>query len=318
MDRRGFLVAATAAPFALRDAAGALAAGGPSGLALVTADLEARVVAVELATGRIHSTIPTHPDPRSIERVGAVAVVAHTDAAAVSLVDGSSLAVRRVIDAFEEPRYTAGSADGRYAYVTDSGRIELVTLDVLRGEAVGRLRLSLWPRHLSIAPDDRTLWVGLGTASPRFAVVDVSTPERPVHRGTIVPPFPMHDVGFAPGGRRAWVTSGATRTIAVYDVRSGRVLHILPADEPPQHVTFLARRAFVTSGGSGTVRVYDEPSATELGGSAIPLGSFNVQFASGVVLTPSLETGMLTVLDRAGQVRLHVRVASSSHDACLA
>jgi hypothetical protein len=317
MNRRAFLAAAAAAPFALRALPDALAAAaGP--IALVTADTEAHVVAVELATGRVQARIATRPDPRSIERAGALAVVAHTDNGAVSLVDGRSLSVVDVLESFVEPRYTAASRDGRYAFVTDSGRIELATVDLARRKIVGRVKLSLWPRHLSLAPDGRTLWIGLGTTSPRFVVVDVSQPERPRHVGTIVPPFPMHDVGFAPGGRRAWVTSGPTRTIAVYDVRTGRVLRTLPADEPPQHVTFLDGRAFVTSGSSGTVRVYDEPTATELGRSSIPIGSYNVQFAAGVVLTASLYSGMLTVLDPGGHGLRRVRVASSSHDACLA
>ncbi len=75
---------------------------------------------------------------------------------------------------------------------------------------------------------------------------------------------------------------------------------------------------FVTSGGAGTVRVYDESTAVELERTSIPVGSYNVQFAAGSVLTPSLDAGTLTVLDAAGRSVRRVRVASSSHDACLA
>ena len=46
--------------------------------------------------------------------------------------------------------------------------------------------------------------------------------------------------------------------------------------------------------------------------------SYNVQFAAGRILTPSLDEGTLTVLDVDGRVRERVRVAPSSHDACLA
>ena len=105
-------------------------------------------------------------------------------------VDGRSLSVVDVLESFVEPRYTAASRDGRYAFVTDSGRIELATVDLARRKVVGRVKLSLWPRHLSLAPDGRTLWIGLGTASPRFVVVDVSQPERPRHVGTIVAAVP--------------------------------------------------------------------------------------------------------------------------------
>jgi hypothetical protein len=77
-------------------------------------------------------------------------------------------------------------------------------------------------------------------------------------------------------------------------------------------------RAYVASGASGTLRVYDERSARLLTTTWIPAGSFNVQFAAGRVLTPSLREGTLCVLDRDGRTIHRVHVASSSHDACLA
>jgi DNA-binding beta-propeller fold protein YncE len=132
------------------------------------------------------------------------------------------------------------------------------------------------------------------------------------------PPFLMHDVGFAPGGRRAWVTAGESRELAVYDVHNGRVLRRLPADGGPQHVTFLGGRAYVTSGAAGTLRVYDESSARLLHTTAVPIGSYNVQFAAGRVLTPSINAGTLCVLDAAGGLRERVHIGAASHDACLA
>jgi hypothetical protein len=302
MDRRAFVLAAAAAPFALRELP----------VALVTADTEAHIVAVDLLTGLVRKRIPTRPGPRSIERVGASAVVAHTAVGEVSIVRG--LAVRHVLDGFVEPRYTASARDGRHAFVTDSGNAELVTVDVERGAVVARLKLRLWPRHLSLSRDGSTLWVGLGTASPELAVVDVSDPRRPRLRGRVRPPFPAHDVGFAPSGR-VWVTAGEARAIAVYDGAEARTL---AADAAPQHVTFLAGRAFVTSGDDGTLRVYDERTARLLQVTRVPVGSYNVQYAAGRVLTPSLAQGTLCVLDRRGRLRERRTVAASSHDACLA
>jgi len=300
MDRRSFLVAAAVAPFALR--------APPPPLAYATADTESHVVVVDLATGTVRHRIPTRPDPRSVERVGNVAVVAHTAVGAVSVLRG--LSVRHELDSFEEPRYTAASPDGRHAFITDSGRAELVSVDVLRGEVVGRVKLRLWPRHLSLSRDGRTLWIGLGTASPELAVVDVSDPRRPRLTNSVKQPFAAHDVGFAPSGR-VWVTAGEEHRISAH----GRLLE---AGAAPQHVTFLRGRAFVTSGNDGTLQVYDEASARLLHTTRIPVGSYNVQFATGRVLTPSLNAGTLCVLDASGNLRERVRVASSSHDACLA
>ena len=82
-------------------------------------------------------------------------------------------------------------------------------------------------------------------------------------------------------------------------------------------MTFLAGRAFVTSGDDGTLRVYEESTARLLHVTRVPVGSYNVQYAAGRVLTPSLVLGTLCVLDDRGRVREQRRVAASSHDACL-
>jgi len=295
MDRRSFLLAAAAAPLALRGHA----------FAYVTEDTEARVAIVDLGSGAVLHRIRTKPSPRSVERVGGVGIVAHTVVGAVSILD--ELGVRHEVGGFEEPRYTAGSHDGRHAFVTDATRVELLSVDLVGGRVVGRVKLKFWPRHLSLARDGRTLHVALGTASPQLAIVDVRDPRRPRLERYVTPPFAAHDVGVAPSGR-IWITAGEERKIAAH----GRVL---PADGAPQHVTFLDGRAFVTSGADGTLRVYDERTARLLRTTQIPVGSYNVQFHAGRVLTPSLDEGTLCVLDAGGGLLRRTRVAPSCHDA---
>jgi DNA-binding beta-propeller fold protein YncE len=308
VNRREFIAAAVAAPFVLRS-------GASSPLALVTADLESAVAVVDPIAGRVLRRIATRPDPRSIERVGEIAVVAHTATGEVSLLRGFT--VRHVLRGFGEPRYTAASPDGRHAYVTDSGRADLAVVDVHRGVVVAHLHLGGWPRHVSIDGAGRTLWVALGTAARDLAVVDVTRPLRPRHIGTIRPPFRLHDVGFVPGTRHAWVTSGERSVVAIHDVRSGHVLRTLASGLPPQHVTFDGARAYVTGGEDGTLRVH-ALSGRLLRMTPIPVGSYNVQRGPGRILTPSLAHGTLCVLDDAGDVIRRVHVASSSHDACFA
>ena len=307
MDRREFLAAAAAAPFALRS-------GTLREVALVTADTEAAVVAVDPVAGRVLRRISTRPDPRSIERVGEHFVVTHTAIGEVTVLRG--LEIRHVLRGFGEPRYTAGAPDGRHAFVTDSGRADIAVLDILRGRVLARLHLGGWPRHVSIDQSGRLLWVALGTEARELAVVDVTSPLRPRHLGTVRPPFLLHDVAFVPGTRQVWVTSGNRGTLAVFDARTGHVLRRLQAGSPPQHVTFHGGRAFVTSGEDGTLRVHSLRDGRVLRQTEIPVGSYNVQQGPGRILTPSLTRGTLCVLDTAGRVRRRVQVARSSHDAC--
>jgi DNA-binding beta-propeller fold protein YncE len=307
VNRREFLLGAAAAPFALRS-------GKARAVALVTADLESAVVAVDPFGGRVLRHIATRPDPRSIERVGDVAVIAHTAIGEVTVLRGYE--VTHVMEAFDEPRYTVGAPDGRHAFVTDSGRADVAVVDVVRGRVVARVRLGGWPRHLSLDSRGRTLWVALGTEARAAAVVDVTRPADPRLLGRVRPPFLLHDVGFVPGTRHVWVTSGDRGALALYDARNGHVLRRLPAGTPPQHVTFRGDRAYVTSGDDGTLRVHSLRDGRLLRMTAVPVGSYNVQQGWGRILTPSLAHGTLCVLDPSGRVLRRVRVASSSHDAC--
>jgi DNA-binding beta-propeller fold protein YncE len=313
VDRRRFLLAA-----ALVAAAPGRALASPRRappLVLVTADLEARVLAVEAGSGRVLRAIRTLASPRSIERVGSTAVVAHSELGAVSLIDESTLEVSHVLRGFGEPRYTAGHPDGRHAYVTDAARGEVATLDVLRGRVLARTAVGSRARHVTIDPAGDTLWVALGSKAEEIAVVAVRDRRRPRLLRRFRPPFPAHDVAFAPDGEHVWVSSGTRFELAVYDTR-GRVLARPSGDWPPQHVSFAAETAYVTSGWSGTLRLHrlDGRPVAEV---PVPVGSYNVQHGAGRVVTPSLGHGTITILDERGRLLRRERVARSSHDACL-
>jgi DNA-binding beta-propeller fold protein YncE len=307
VNRRDFLAAAAAVPFSVRSGV-----AGP--LALVTADTEAAVVVVDPYEGRVLGRIATRPDPRSIERVGERAVIAHTAVGILTVLRG--LEVAHVLAGFDEPRYTAGAPDGRHAFVTDSGRRDVAVVDLVRGVLVTRLHLGAWPRHVSIDESGRVLWVSLGNEAERLAVVDVTRPAEPRLVRRIRPPFLAHDVGFVPGRRHVWVTSGDRGALAIYDGRSGQVLGRLAAGSPPQHVTFRGGDAYVTSGDDGTLRVHSLEDGRVLRTTTIPTGSYNVQAGTGRILTPSLEHGTLSVLDGAGRLLRRMQASRSSHDAC--
>ena len=313
MDRRAFL--ATAAGLAVAPRALAATAARRQ-VALVTADLEARLVAVDLASGRIRRYVGTLPQPRSIETVGDRAVVAHSEIGAISIIRAKPLGVEHVVQGFGEPRYTAAHPDGRHAYVSDAGRGEVIALDVIRGRVLSRVHVGELARHLSIDPAARRLWVALGAKAALVAVADLANRDRPRLVRLIRPPFLAHDVAFTPDGKRVWVSSGDQNQLALYDRRTGRVLVRPPADLPPQHITFRGDRAFVTSGDSGTLRVYDR-DGRERRLTAVPKGSYNVQQADGWVVTPGLGEGSLCILDAHGRLLHRRQVARSSHDACI-
>jgi DNA-binding beta-propeller fold protein YncE len=286
-------------------------------LALVTADTEAHVAVVDAASGRVRARVATLEGPRSIEAADRQAVVAHTEAGALTLLEGVPVRVRRVLRGMAEPRYTAVAPAGRHAYVTDSARGELVVLDLERGQVVGGGEVGALARHLTIAPDGRTLWVALGSKAPAVAVVDLSRPRRPRVRGVLHPPFLAHDVACSPGGRRLWISSGDRFQLALYERGRAHPLALLSAGAPPQHVSFGAGRAYVASGDDGSLRVQRIGSGQVLARAPVAKGSYNVQHGAGLVVTPSLDDGTVTIAAESGRVIARTRIAAAAHDACL-
>jgi hypothetical protein len=305
MNRREFIATGLLALPALRGCA----AGAAPAVALATADTEGHVAVVSAASGRVVQRVRTLDGPRSIEgRSRVVAVCAHTKLGKLTLLErdgGGRVRVRRVLGGFGEPRYTAIA--GRYAFVTDSGTGEVATIDLERGRVVHRVAVGDLARHVTRRGD--TLWVALGSSAAQLVALDVSNPLRPRVTRRVRPRFLAHDVVVAPDGR-LWVTAGRERRIALFGGPE------LAADEAPQHISFGPRRAYVASGDAGSVRIHALDGRL-LRTVRVPRGSYNVQRAGQLVLTPSLGTGTLTVLDARGRTVHSVHVAAAAHDACM-
>ncbi|HWI71421.1 MAG TPA: hypothetical protein VNT55_05670 [Baekduia sp.] len=316
LDRRELLMAGLAVALGARGG-GAAASRAPR--ALVTADTEAHVAVVALDRPRVVGRLRTVEDPRSIERSpgGASAIVGHAGAGAISLVDLGASRVRRVLRGFVQPRYTAFAPGGRLAYVSDSGAGEIAVVDVRAGRVLRRVAVGDGARHLSLAPGGRWLWVALGSSAPEIAVLDLrADPARPRPAGRIRTPWLVHDVAFSPSGRRVWATAGRVPSITVLSAATRRPIRTLHADAAPQHVTFGAGVAFVASGEGASVSVHSLADGRLRRRSRVPPGSYNVQRGGAIVLTPSLGTGALTLLDARDAVTASVRVADHAHDAC--
>jgi hypothetical protein len=321
VNRRAFVAAALGAAIALEGALAARQGGGV--VALVTADLESHIAAVELSSGRVVARIRTLDGPRSIESTPfGSAVVAHTAIGRVSLLDTASLSVRRVLDGFGEPRYTAMHPFERLAYVTDSTRGEVVAIDLVHDRVVHRERVPGPARHVTLDEDAGLLWTSLGTKAERIAVLSLADPGRPRLRRVFAPPFLAHDVVAAPDGRHIWVTSGSRKAVAIYRLTGGAP-RVLAAPAPPQHVAFARGRAFLASGADGSLELR-RLDGTLVRTTRVPLGSYNVTYGSPeatfghpAAATPSLDRGTLCVVSPVGGVRLVRQVARSAHDACI-
>jgi hypothetical protein len=204
-----------------------------------------------------------------------------------------------------------------HAFVTDSGSGEVAVIDLQRGRVVRRVEVGALARHVTVDPSGRRLWISLGSSASAIAVVDIGDPVRPRLVRTVHPPFLVHDVGFSPSGRRVWLTAGREPRLAIYRADGHGPVRLMRGDLAPQHITFGPALAYVASGEGRSLHVHSLTDGRLLRAARIPIGSYNVQRGAGIVLTPSLNTGTLTFLDRHGRVRASPRVAVAAHDACV-
>ncbi|HYX77499.1 MAG TPA: cytochrome D1 domain-containing protein, partial [Gaiellaceae bacterium] len=251
--RRAFLVV-TLAVAAIPSSNAARLGGTP--VALVTAETRNELVAVELPSGRILGRLHVPADPQNVVTTNQLAVVVSTRAGAVTLVDPTPLRIVRVFRGFAAPHMPAVSSDGRFAYVTDDARGQLVTIDLHRRRITSSVFVGLGAHHLAFRPRHHELWIVLGERARSIRIVDTTNPAHPRPRGSFSPAGGlMHDLAFPAGGRRVWIAYDDQPTVAVFDAQTKRRLLTLPAGTPPQHVA-VRRYVYVTSGNDGSVRIF--------------------------------------------------------------
>jgi DNA-binding beta-propeller fold protein YncE len=309
MDRRQFLFAAAATPFALARPAG----GTP--VALVTAETDSDLLAVSLANARILRRVHLPADPENVDvHPAGPAVVVSSRAGAVTILAWRSLRIVGTLRGFENPHIAEISPDGKWAYVTDDGSGLLSVIQLTRARVVHRVLVGAGAHHMAWSADGRSVWVALGERARTIVVLDASRPSRPRVVATFDPGFGAHDLGFSPDGRGVWLTSDDGTAVVVVDAASRRRVFTVDVGPPPQHVAFGPRGfAYVTSGYGSRIVMANERGRI-LRTAATPYGSFNLTTAGGLVVTSSLLRGTLTELDDRLQLRRTSRVASATRD----
>jgi DNA-binding beta-propeller fold protein YncE len=296
---------------------------GGEPVALVTAESQNQLIAVDLPSGRVLKRLRMPADPENVEPGARIAVVVSPRAGAVTLVDVQRLRVRKVLRGFGAPHIALHLPfpDWQFVYVTDDSRGQLDVIRLPGGRVVKRIFVGLGAHHMTLSPDHRRLWIALGERARSIAVVDTTRPVAPRLIGHIDPHGLAHDLAFAPDGQTVWVTYDDRSTMAVLSANSGRRLRSLAAGSPPQHVVFgegnYSRYAIVTNGNSGTFRIFASRKRRLLRTFRTPIGSFNVDLGGSFILTSSLSRGTLSEFDFQGRRVLMRKLAPATRDVAL-
>jgi DNA-binding beta-propeller fold protein YncE len=322
---RSFLGAAIVLAALCSSSAGARTSGGQP-VALVTAEQQNQLLAVTLPQGRVVRRVLLPDDPENViagPRSTATVAVLSSKAGAVSLLDGRTLRIHRVVRGFVSPHLAAFSPDGRYLFVSDDGSGQLVVVGVARAKIIARLFVGLGAHHLTVNPNGQELWVALGERARSIAIVAVRQPGHPRLLARLAPGFTVHDLAFSPDGQRVWLTSDDEASTHVVSAQTHRLLFSVPAGRPPQHVAFnyqvdgLGDRVWLTSGYGSQIELVDARDGRVLRVRHAPYGSFNLALSGGLVVTASLLNGTLSEFSDTLRPLRVLKVAASTRDVAL-
>lgn len=294
----------------------AATAEDPPPQALVTAQTENRLLAVQLPGGRVVRQATVAGDPSYVD-AGGVIVLVSTDPGAVSLLEPGSLRVIKVFRGFDFPHIPAISPDSQYAYVTDDGSGELSVIGLYDDRLLSRVFVGAGAHHLAFTPDQGQVWVALGQAASTLTVLSTVDPGHPRVVGHFRPPFLAHDLLFTPDGTELWITSADTSYVGVFSARTHRLLFRVPAGAPPQHLAFANGVAYITSGYGSSIEKVDLRTGRVITRRFAPYGSFDLDAARGYVVTASLLEGTLAIYDRNLRLLRVRRLAPETEDVAL-
>lgn len=241
-------------------------------------------------------------------------VVAVSPAGTVALLARGSLRRIRVLTGFGSPHIPAISADGAYAYVTDDARGTLTTIRLRDARITSTIFVGAGAHHMGLSPDGRELWIALGQAATKIALLDSSRPGRPRIVGAIDPGLLAHAVQFAPDGQSVWVSSANGPEVAVFSAVRHRLLFRVSGGAPPQHIAFAGASVYVTSGYGSTIERVSVTTGRVLRRVGAVYGSFELDTGGGYVTAASLLRGTLSIYDDNLDLERTLHVAPVTED----
>lgn len=284
--------------------------------AIVTAETENRLLAVDLPSGRVIDRVELAADPEDVAANHGVAVVASARAGTVTVLEPFPR-VRSVIRGFGSPHIITMSPDGKYAYVTDDARGTVSAIGLYHAKLIARVAVGAGAHHLAFSPDQHRLWIALGESASTIVILDTSTVAHPRVIGRFHPGFRVHDLAFSPHGRQIWLTSATGPDVAVIDARTHRLAFHVPAGPPPQHLVFDGPHAYITSGYGNTIEQVRASDGRVLKRARAPHGSFELDAGYGSVVTSSLLDGTLAVYTPELELLRVVHLAPATREVAL-
>jgi YVTN family beta-propeller protein len=188
---------------------------------------------------------------------GRHALVTHTLAGGISVIDLETFAVSELIETGMTPNYVLFTRDGARAYVSNAGDGTVSEIDTQDWRVTRTMAAGDLPEHMALSPDDRSLYV----ANIEAGTVSVLALDRGKVVKTIDIGGELHGLDLSEDGKTLFVSAkGADKLVAV-DLASGETLSqtLSPA---PYHLAVVpgSGKLYVSSRAEPKIWVIDQES----------------------------------------------------------
>lgn len=141
---------------------------------------------------------------------------------------------------YKMPHLRGWAVAGRNAYLPAIGRHEVLVVDTVTWQEVGRIAVKGQPVFVMARPDGRQVWVNF--AFPDYGEVQVidTLEQKIVH--TLSPGRAVLHMEFTPRGENVWISARDDHRVVVYDTNSFARLAELPV-QSPSGIFFTSRAA---------------------------------------------------------------------------
>src|SRR3990167_7805759 len=210
--------------------------------AYVSIEDENVVAAYDIGTKKAVFEVKTGGEPEGVLVTpdGKTAYVTSEVANVVHVIDLATKKVTKNIKVGKRPRRFVLSPDGAELWVTNELDATVSVVDTktntekqkIKFEVKGMRLADITPVGMTLSPDGKSMWVGLGKAN-HVAQIDMAT--KAVKNQVLVGKRAW-GMGFAPDGKTLYVANGLSDDMTLVDAASGKAIKTVPAGRVPHSI----------------------------------------------------------------------------------
>ena len=295
---------------------------GGTPVVFVAVEGDSTVVAVNVASGHViaRTRVAAGPHNIAVAQSGIRPLVLVTSPAAGTLtaISGKTQRVPATLRGLGYPHDVEVAHDGRWAYVTDERRNQVVVVRLPSLRVVRRIAVPPRPHDLAVSPVGRDVWVTHGRRR-NITVLATARPSQPRVVGS-VRARGAHDIAYSPDGLTVWLTYWDSGRVGLIDASHRTPRFVRDVGTLVHHVSpgAVEDTAWATDHGSGATYLVSGRSGRVRRTYVGCPGAHHAAPAPPAVVVACHDADAIAIYDHTTRRRLLVGVGDRPHGVAIA